>query len=74
MRTKSLIKISGGLIIVIFVLLVTISISIYFKNHPCIEYEEVCQEKNFFIYRYRYRDVDCSEDYDRIIQRCEKRK
>ncbi len=74
--------------IIIICLLITgiimMAVSNYQKNHPCIEYQDICQEAYQTI-QYNvalkmmmpttyYRDVDCHQLYDRIDTRCMKRK
>ncbi|MFW9873506.1 MAG: hypothetical protein ACFFG0_10415 [Candidatus Thorarchaeota archaeon] len=69
---------------ILFILLISFFTVKYFKDHPCVEYKDVCQEQYTYItYNVAlkmpmpttgYRDVDCSKPHDNVIQRCVKRK
>ena len=74
------------MIVVIVFLSIGISFAIYdyINNHPCIEYEEICQEEYIYttynaalkmpMTQIGYRDIDCNKEYDRVIKRCINRK
>ena len=71
--------------ILLFTALMVYSIQ-YEKEHPCIEYKDVCQEQYTHSQMRMigktpvpqtvtdYKTVDCSQPHDRIIKQCTKRK